>query len=62
MKIGLVSAHMVDNDINKQISEMEHYLKNSQDCDWLCFGEAFLHGFYGLAWSYDQDKEIPHDA
>ncbi|MDR0846436.1 MAG: carbon-nitrogen hydrolase family protein [Lactobacillales bacterium] len=54
MKIGLVVAGMVDNDVNQQLCELEKCLTNS-DVDLLCFGESFLQGFDGLTWDYKTD-------
>lgn len=55
MKIGMVSATMRDNRIDEQIREMEHHLSNNYECDLLCFGEAYLHGFHGMSWQYQID-------
>lgn len=55
MKIGLVSALMVDNNIQHQLNQIEFYVKNNSQCDLLCFGESFLQGFEGLTWNYEED-------
>lgn len=55
MIIGMVAANIRDNKIEKQIKEMKYYLSNNPDCDLLCFGEDFLHGFHGMSWEYEID-------
>jgi len=57
LKIGLVSALMVDNNIKEQINTIENHLKSNKDFDMLIFDESFLQGFEGLTWNYDEDIE-----
>lgn len=60
MKIALASARIVDRDINHNLSQMEHYMKEAKQtgADLVCFGEAFLQGFNALSWQYGEDQEI----
>lgn len=55
MKIGMVAANIRNNKIEEQIKEMEYYLSNNSNCDLLCFGEDFLHGFHGMSWEFEID-------
>lgn len=55
MKIGMVAGNIRDNKIEEQIKEIEYYLSNNPDCDLLCFGEDFLHGFHGMSWKFEID-------
>ena len=55
MTIGLVAATIRNNKIDEQINEIEQYLSNNHNCDLLCFGEAYLHGFHGMSWEYEID-------
>lgn len=57
MKIGLVAALIKNNNIEHQIWVIEDYLKRNKTCEMLCFGETFLHGFEGLTWDYEIDKD-----
>lgn len=57
MKIGLVAALIKNNNIEDQIELIENYLKQNKTCHMLCFGESFLHGFEGLTWNYEIDKD-----
>lgn len=55
MKVGLISARIRDNKIESQIKEMKYYLSHNSNCDLLCFGEDYLHGFHGMSWEYTTD-------
>jgi len=55
MKIGLVSALMMDNDLDHQLKQIEYYVAQYSNCDLLCFGESYLQGFEGLSWNYSED-------
>ena len=55
MNIGLVAATIRNNRVDEQINEIRHYLSTNSNCDLLCFGEAFLHGFHGMSWEYEVD-------
>lgn len=57
MKIGLAAALIKNDDIEHQIGLIEEYLKQNKTCQMLCFGESFLHGFEGLTWDYEMDKD-----
>lgn len=57
MKIGLVAATIRNNRVDEQMNEIKHYISTNSDCDLLCFGEAFLHGFHGMSWDYEIDKK-----
>lgn len=58
MKIALVSATIRDNDVDKQIHQMEYYLSSNNGVDLFCFGENYLQGFNGLKGHYKFDIEI----
>lgn len=60
MKIALASARIADRDINYNLSQMEHYMKQAKaaEAELVCFGEAFLQGFNALSWQYEEDKKI----
>lgn len=60
MKIALAAARIVDGDINFNLSQMEHYMKEAKEAsaDLVCFGESFLQGFNALSWQYEEDKKI----
>ena len=55
MKIGMVAANIRNINIEEQIKEREYYLSNHSNCDLLCFGEVFLHGFNGMSWEFEKD-------
>lgn len=55
MKIALISAKIRDNKIESQIKEMRYYLSHNSNCDLICFGEDYLHGFHGMSWEYTID-------
>lgn len=57
IKIGFVSATMLDNRTQEQIKTIEKYLMANKQCDLLVFGESYLQGFNGLTWNYDEDIE-----
>ncbi len=60
MKVALASVEFINNDILFNLSQIEKYLKeaSSQNCDAICFGEAFLQGFDSLNFSYEHDIRI----
>ena len=58
MKIALVSAIIRDNDITKQIVQIEEYISKNRSVDLFCFGENYLQGFNALTWEYNVDKYI----
>lgn len=51
----MVSARIRDNKIEEQIKDMKYHLSNNSNCDLLCFGEDYLHGFHGMSWEYNTD-------
>lgn len=55
MKIGMIAANVRNNNIEEQMKEIEYYLSNHSNCDLLCFGEVFLHGFHGMSWKFKID-------
>lgn len=55
MNIGLVAATIRNDRVDEQINEIRHYLSTNSNCDLLCFGEAYLHGFHGMSWEYERD-------
>ncbi|HHY09397.1 MAG TPA: carbon-nitrogen hydrolase family protein [Firmicutes bacterium] len=57
MKIGLVAATMLDNNLDHQINQIKYFLQRCKGYDLLCFGESFLHGFEGLTWDYSLDRK-----
>lgn len=58
MRVALVSAIIRDNEVTKQIAQIEEYLSKNKSLDLFCFGENYLQGFNALAWQYDLDKYI----
>jgi N-carbamoylputrescine amidase len=60
VKIGLVAAKCINNDISFNTSQMIKYLEiaSRDNIDYIFFGESFLQGFDSLRWSFDVDKDI----
>lgn len=60
MKIGLVAAKCINNDIQYNTSQMIKFLEiaSRDNIDFIFFGESFLQGFHSLTWSFDIDKNI----
>lgn len=59
LKIGLASYEFINNDIEFNLLQIEKALiKNSDNCELLCFEETFLQGFDSLNWDYELDKEV----
>lgn len=57
MKIVLASAPMFNN-TNKNFETIKTYVLENKGADLIVFGEVFLHGFNGLKWKYEDDKDI----
>lgn len=60
MKIALVSARIVDRDLEYNLRQMAYYMREAkeQGAELVCFGEAFLQGFNALTWQFEEDKKI----
>ena len=59
MKIALCAARFVNGDVPGNIKRMIFYMKKyGAEADLVCFGEAFLQGFDGLIWNYDEDVRV----
>ncbi|MGE4571574.1 MAG: carbon-nitrogen hydrolase family protein [Candidatus Izemoplasmatales bacterium] len=60
MKIGLIPARCINNDISFNLSQIIRFLEmaSKENVDYIFFGESFLQGFDSLSWSYDIDKDI----
>ena len=58
MRIGLAVAQLHDNRPERQLQQVEDFLKKyGNRADLLVFGEAYLQGFHGLSWSYEKDRK-----
>ncbi|MCI5582227.1 MAG: hypothetical protein MR357_00705 [Anaeroplasma sp.] len=58
MIIGLAAYKFKNYDIEFNISQIEKAIEQCYNVDLLCFGEAFLQGFDGFNWNYENDKNI----
>lgn len=58
--LGLASTKFINNDIAFNVQQMKRMIDEAkaQDCDLVCFGEAFLQGFDAFNWNYANDKTI----
>ena len=60
MKISLMTAHFVNNNLKHNINEMVKGMRlaKQHEAKLVCFGEAFLQGFDSLTWIYEHDREV----
>ena len=58
MKIGISNQKFVNFNVEHNLNVICNTLHKNSDCDFILFGEAFLHGFDGLKWSLEDDLKI----
>ena len=60
MKIALATAAFLNNETEKNMNTIKHYMKQAkaEQVELLLFGESFLQGFDALTWNPDIDKKI----
>src|SRR5699024_10804673 len=56
MKIGLASKEFINGNIEKNIDTMKKTMRESNNIDFILFPEAFVHGFDGITFNYNIDK------
>lgn len=63
MKIGLAAYEFKNDDLNFNLKQIEEALINASNkgLDIVLFGEAFLQGFDGINFNFDNDKNIAFD-
>lgn len=60
MKVSLVTARFINNDLAHNLSQVEKYMRLAKEegAELVCFGEAFLQGFDAMNWEYAHDKDV----
>ena len=60
MKIALACARIIDRDVERNLAQMEKYMKEAsgEGACLVCFGEAFLQGFNAFVWKYETDIKL----
>lgn len=56
MRIGLSSKEFINGDIQKNMNTIKNTMLKNRNLDLIVFPEAFLHGFDGITFNYNIDK------